>query len=133
MVELRDTHIQGWIRDLDELAKAFIDAVNALHKQGRGLDGSTNLDFFTGEGAWDIGVAALRPEEVAAAYEDPPTKGLEEPGNGENARRIADLAHTDLLIGSTVMTVDDGMESLLARVGSMGQESSLHVDTQMVT
>lgn len=132
MVELRDTHIQGWIRDLDELAKAFIDAVNALHRQGGGLDGSTDLDFFTGEGAWDIGVAALRPEQVAAAYDDPPTTGLEEPGNGENARRIADLAHTDLLIGSTEMTVDEAMESLLARVGSMGQESQVRVETQTV-
>src|SRR5690606_34526710 len=123
---------QGWIRDLDELAKAFIDAVNALHRQGRGLDGSTDLDFFAGEGAWDIRLAITEPRRIAAADSrsgddnDP----VPHPGNGNTAKKMAELAKEKL--DNLNMTADEAMESLLARVGSMGQESQVRVETQTV-
>lgn len=128
MVELRDTYIQNWINDLDELAVALIEDVNALHRDGVGLDGSTGLDFFTGDGAWNIGLTSLSPEQIGAAY-DPASPGIQ-PGNGENARRIADLATLDL--PSLSMTVDEAVEALLAKVGSRGQEAQVRVETQTV-
>ncbi|MCB1172268.1 MAG: flagellar hook-associated protein FlgK [Leptospiraceae bacterium] len=46
MLELRDTDITGRIDAIDGFALNVADIVNEVHKDGFGLDGSTNLDFF---------------------------------------------------------------------------------------
>ena len=60
------------LRDLaaraDAVIRGLASGVNAVHRRGCGLDGSTGLDFFAGSGAADLEVnPALAPEKVAAA------------------------------------------------------------------
>jgi len=52
----RDEYIGGILNSLDELASNLQEEFNAIHQQGFGLDGSTGLDFFSGEGAAGIRV-----------------------------------------------------------------------------
>ncbi len=132
MVELRDTHIQGWIQDLDDLAAALIASVNAVHTGGYDLYGQLGDDFFAGEGAWDIRLAITEPRRIAAAdsRSGDDNGPVPHPGNGNTAKKMAELAKEKL--DNLNMTADEAMESLLARVGSMGQESQVRVETQTV-
>lgn len=56
LLEMRDNAIPRVQGQLDELALGLRDRVNGLHRQGYGIDGSTNLDFFVGENAATFGV-----------------------------------------------------------------------------
>jgi flagellar hook-associated protein 1 FlgK len=47
LVELRDNTIQQEIRTLDSMTMNFIDLVNEVHRSAYGINGATNLDFFT--------------------------------------------------------------------------------------
>lgn len=47
LLDLRDTTARGLQRSFDQLAGTLANAVNQIHRQGFGLDGSTGLDFFT--------------------------------------------------------------------------------------
>ncbi|BAS28798.1 flagellar hook-associated protein FlgK [Limnochorda pilosa] len=129
MVELRDSRIVQWIKDLDALARDLITAVNNLHNDASNpntydLNDNAGGDFFSGASALDIGLALTTPEEIAAA------DALGEPGNGNVAAAIAALANVDL--PTLGMTPDESVEALLARVGSLGQEAQVRVDSQEV-
>ena len=47
-LETRDTLISGYMDSMDDLAQSIMNAVNSLHRDGYGLDGTTGLDFFSG-------------------------------------------------------------------------------------
>lgn len=46
ILDIRDTTIDDLREDLDEFALAFTERVNAVHRAGFGIDGSTRNDFF---------------------------------------------------------------------------------------
>lgn len=46
LLDLRDTTVEGLQRAFDQLAATLTNAVNHIHRQGYGLDGSTGQDFF---------------------------------------------------------------------------------------
>jgi flagellar hook-associated protein 1 FlgK len=46
LVELRDVLLQEKINQIDSFAMNLKDTVNSIHKDGFGLNGKTNLDFF---------------------------------------------------------------------------------------
>jgi flagellar hook-associated protein 1 FlgK len=46
LLDLRDTTVGGLQRTFDQLAATLTNAVNQIHRQGYGLDGSTGQDFF---------------------------------------------------------------------------------------
>ncbi|HKJ86443.1 MAG TPA: flagellar hook-associated protein FlgK, partial [Spirochaetia bacterium] len=47
ILELRDVDVRGEIQTLDNMAVNFVDLVNEVHREGYGLDGTTDNDFFT--------------------------------------------------------------------------------------
>ena len=136
LIDVRDTAIPGLSAKLDTFAQQLISQVNAIHKGGFGLDGTTNLDFFSGTGAADI---ALNPTLAAntdkiAASDTPGTVG-----NGKNALAIADLQHTaSAALGNTTFDQFYGnMVSVLgadvARSKGLAESSGLlnqHIEAQ---
>ena len=46
LLEFRDTTLKNLLDDINTIAATIVNEVNIIHKQGFGLDGSTNLDFF---------------------------------------------------------------------------------------
>ncbi len=72
---------------LNTLATTLRDAVNALHQDGFGLDGSTNLDFFVGTDAGDFAVNSVLDDVEKIGL----SSVLGEEGNSENANKIFEL------------------------------------------
>ncbi len=152
LFELRDNILlNGYIAELNRFAKALIEEVNALHKEGYGYnptadnDGDTfpeGVDFFgfaentlqTGKYAQDITLAKeILAEDglkyIAAGYLE--GAGDKIPGNGDNALRIAKLlqeGRVDLLKSS----IPDFFSSLIASLGVDSQESQRMVANQTV-
>lgn len=55
-IEARDGTVAGLRSSLNALASQLIQEVNAIHREGFGLTGTTGADFFNGTGAGDIKV-----------------------------------------------------------------------------
>lgn len=72
LLDMRDTTIPDLQADLDRLAATLTNAVNQVHRQGFGLDGSTGNDFFdplsvTAEpGVDNTGTATIGSEAITA-------------------------------------------------------------------
>lgn len=65
MIESLEEYVQGYQGDLDSWAQALIDGVNQIHQYGYGIDGTTNLDFFSGDSASTINVNFSNPDYLA--------------------------------------------------------------------
>ncbi len=46
LIDMRDKIIPDMVKQIDTLAAQMVESINTLHRQGFGLDGSTNLNFF---------------------------------------------------------------------------------------
>lgn len=100
--------VQGYMNDVETMAQEIVHHVNETHRQGYGLDGSTNLNFFTNYDALnaDTSCAASMqvliddPDQVAAAAAAPANPGDPPlPGDGDNADAIATLFTDQGIIG----------------------------------
>lgn len=124
----RDVHVSGLLTQLDDLAATLINAVNAYHQTGFGLDNATGLNFFTGTTAADIGVnATLQSSPESLATSDT----TNEPGNPNIARLIAGVQSELLMAGGTV-TIDDSYRAMVARLGVASQQAQTLVESQDV-
>ncbi len=113
LLQMRDVNLPAKLGQLDELAAALIEEVNALHRTGYGLDGTTGRDFFVGTGAHDVAVneeLAANPSLVAAA-------AVDAAGDGSLAQQIAELRQaTAASLGGR--TVDDFYAALVTQLGT---------------
>ncbi|MFO7707945.1 MAG: flagellar hook-associated protein FlgK [Desulfobacterales bacterium] len=123
-LQARDGKIAGYMSRLDELAAGLIAAVNALHRAGSGLDGATDVDFFSGSGAADMAVndAILADVNlIAAAVEGSP------PGDASNALRIAALQTAPEMDG---VSFDTAVNALVSLVGHDVREAKAYASHQ---
>lgn len=67
--ELRDKDILSRIYSLDEFSMNLADMINEIHKDGFGLDGSTNLNFFEYRSITDDANASFRPQDHYGDYD----------------------------------------------------------------
>jgi len=122
LIEIRDELIPSFQKDLDQLAEGLVTAINTLHRQGYGLDGSTGLDFFNPEGitAKDIslsGEITSDPSKIAASSDG-------NPGDNANALAIAELRDS-LQMRDGTQTFSEFYNSLVAVIGAKTQEAGL--------
>lgn len=102
------------ISEMDQLANAIKDAVNTIHRQGIGLNGSTGLDFFVGDGAGSISLS----DEVLASIENIAAAGAaDSPGDGSKAAEISALRSTALADLGNV-TAGDFYSALITQLGT---------------
>ncbi len=95
---------------LDSLAASLVNQVNDAHRGGAGLDGTTNLDFFTvtaGKEASTIAVNSVlesHPEQLAAAARPvPPASPVPPQSDAANAALLAGLKNkTDTTPGDVL-------------------------------
>lgn len=97
LVSLRDNELIRIKQDVDLLGKSVAERVNALHQAGTGLGGETGLDFFIiGTAPGDIRVNPdLQAHQLAAGESG-------EPGDVNNARKIAAVAEEPLLESAVI-------------------------------
>ena len=71
-MDVRDTTVRDLEASFDRLAATLANAVNGIHRQGYGLDGSTGLDFFgppaisTGAATANQGAAVINSSTITA-------------------------------------------------------------------
>jgi len=123
----RDKLIPAEQSRLDSIANTLITQVNALHRNGVGLDGSTGLDFFSGTGASDIAVNSVisgDTNKLAAAAD-----AASLPGDGSNALAIAQLA-TSKLMNSGTATINEYFQAGIAQLGQNAKQAGVMVENQ---
>lgn len=123
--------IADYKADLNATASTLITSVNQQHRAGFGLDGLTNRDFFSGTDAASIGVSsAIEGSVDAIAAATPPTAGNPvSPGNGDNARAIADIANAKV-VGS--FTLGQFYASNIGKIGADVQTANQQSSNQTI-
>lgn len=118
-------NLKTMMHHLDEMAAAFANAFNAVHREGFGLDESTGVNFFEPEpaGAADLIVneEILNHPEKIAASED----GMS--GNGDNASELASVFNDRDLEGAPLgenTSVNSFYQSLIGELGVAAQEAN---------
>jgi flagellar hook-associated protein 1 len=116
LLEVRDQEIPATMEDLDNFAVALASRINALHRTGYSLSGTTSQDFFASDvsGAANFCLAdaiVADPSLIAAGT----TAGA--PGDNSLALAIAGVQHEKILSGG-FSTADDFLRDSVLRVGS---------------
>ncbi|HMM48007.1 MAG TPA: flagellar hook-associated protein FlgK [Miltoncostaeaceae bacterium] len=106
----------GYLAQLDILAGAIANSVNAVHSAGFGTDGSTGNDFFAGTTASTIGVSAAVSASVNKIAASATATGL--PSNADNAVALAQLQFLVQPIGATPTNLDGFYQQFVTRLGT---------------
>ena len=131
----RDSLFADNLTSLNDFASALITNINAQHALGFGLNGSTDLDFFTdsgvaGQEAATIDLDALILADlnnIAAAGNDPTTPAGITGGPADNSNALAITAvQFALLMNAGQATMDDFYRGMMSTLGSQGD----HADKQ---
>lgn len=120
-LQVRDTLVNKFISNLDELAYNLATQVNTAHAAGFGLTGSTGLNFFTPpaamagySGLGGIAVNITNTNDIAAADANPLTGGT---GNNKNASTIASIYDKTLAFSSGNTTLEGFYNAIVGNVG----------------
>jgi flagellar hook-associated protein 1 len=118
-LQVRDEAIPRYLSELDNLVGALVTGVNTQHAAGYGLDGSTNVNFFTtGSTAANLTVDGEILNDVRKIAT---ASASDQPGDGSVALTIAGLKNQALMAGGA--TVGEAWSSLLGEVGSDTQSA----------
>lgn len=142
MFESRDVLVKGFWDKLNQFVIGVVEEVNAIHRTGFGLDGTTNRNFFvnakdlSGDNI-DLSTIAFNPElnnydNIAAG---------EEPDNYEDNRialKIAALRLNDYFTEDSYTTIaedrkynyDEFYRNIISDLGNIGQEAAVAADAQ---
>jgi flagellar hook-associated protein 1 FlgK len=131
LLEMRDEEVAFYMDALNEFASTLIEEFNQVHAAGYGLNGSHNLAFFSGTGAYDIGITEeiLNDLNNIAASIDV-GGGMGAPGNGDNAIRLARVISNDFLMNGGTTTLTDYYESLIVRLGITAEEAKTMLENK---
>ncbi|MGE5606255.1 MAG: FlgK family flagellar hook-associated protein, partial [Bacteroidota bacterium] len=134
LLEIRDQDLPEFLNHLDNFAKTLITEVNNRHRQGYGLDESTNIDFFSGTGAADIDLSdAIKDVEnglnrIAASSSIVDTEeGLE--GNNHVMKEIYKIFDERLLNNSTA-TMGEYIGAIVADLGEKTSAAKVKFEGQ---
>lgn len=128
------TDVSGYQTSLDTLASQTITQINNIHKGGAGLDGTTNLNFFTGTTAATMAVnpqLVANPQQVAAAALPPPGQPVP-PGDATNAIAMAALENQKISGTGTALdgsTLSSFYTAMVADSGAKGQAATTSADS----
>lgn len=117
LLDTRDITIVKYLDKLDDMAAALVTEVNAIHRLGTGLNGSTGLNFF------NESYKTAATIKIDAAIENNP--GLiaaslsGAPGDNANALSLYDLRNSTVMSFGTT-TISEFYNSM---VGSIGVEA----------
>jgi flagellar hook-associated protein 1 FlgK len=120
LTESRDKLIPKHIDDLDELARTVIQQVNALHVNGYGMSGTTNVAFFdpisTSAATMRLNIEiTLDPGKVVASSTNT--------GNNNIALAMSELRSARVMSNGTG-TISDFYDSLVSTAGLQAKEAT---------
>lgn len=112
-LKVNNVEVPKYLAYLNALAKALINSVNSIHRQGFSINGTTGLNFFTGSGAGDISVnkaIASNPNLIATS-----SKVYEE-ANNEVALKIASLKDEKIMANNS-LTLNEYVAQMVSQIG----------------
>jgi flagellar hook-associated protein 1 FlgK len=127
-IDVRDGALKSLSDDLDSLAATLITTVNAVHKDGYSLTGSSDADFFTGSDAATIGVNSALVDNPALIQASGASGAV---GDNQVALALAQLADApqDALGG---LTFGQSYAQGVARMGQTLASTNSQLSTQQV-
>lgn len=129
VLDTRDQSLPDMMSNLDTLAQGLIHNINALHRNGYGMDGTGGLEFFTGEDALTIAVDPLivkYPESIAAAGE--PNRI----GDISNALAIANLSTQPSMGTSNNVSINGFFRGVVTKLGMQIQQAQASGDSSRI-
>lgn len=122
LLEMRDVDLGYYIDALNSFTSTLITNFNQVHASGYGLEGSTNIPFFSGTNAATIEVSAQIMNSINAIAASvnvavPPELPHGAPGNGENALALTKLFNKDLLMENGTTTLMQNFNGIIAKLG----------------
>jgi len=106
---------------LDSIAANLRDVVNAAHRAGSGLDGSTGLDFFTGTDAASFALnPGLTADQIGAS-------AAGQLSDGNNALAVATAIRTSKAAGGSL--IGDQLNALGTRIGQAANDAARNATT----
>lgn len=141
LITSRDSWIDQKRQDLNQLVSYIASEVNKQHLTGQGLDGTSNIAFFSLPDGRPITSAtpindlctriSINPaldnlDNIAAS------SGADGAGNNENALAISQLRYKNFDIDGKSVTLDNYYRSLISDLGLEGQEAKTMANNQVV-
>ena len=134
LVDMRDEYIgNGFLHDVDELAKSIITETNTIHKTGYNLNGTTGISFFsdsTDNYAKNIDVndqIKNNANNIAA------TSSTLNPTDNDIALSIASLAYNDVTINGSQSTFTEYVSSMENNIGELTKNAKILSEYQQDT
>ena len=126
LLDVHNNKIPSYLAKLDALAIQLAQDVNAIHRNGQNLSGTTDIPFFEEpvSGAADFRVnAAIEQNAVLVASRLP----TENAGSGSVAQSISDLRFQKNMNGASM---DEYYHTMLADIGNKIYESDFMEESQ---
>lgn len=129
ILEMRDKELPYYMDKMNEFTSTLISKFNAIHQSGFGLDNSTNVSFFSGTDARDIGIDTnimINLNNIAASGNvagptETPT-GAE--GNGDNALALSRLLNSDLVMENGKASIVDFYDGIITKLGVEAEKAN---------
>jgi flagellar hook-associated protein 1 FlgK len=115
LTDLHNLRLPAHLSTLDGFARQLADALNAVHRSGYGLDGSTGLDLYRYDPAAPARTLTLAPEVAASPLARAASAGGQA-GDGEGALALARVM-TDPIFGG-----QGAAEFWASTLGTLGLE-----------
>lgn len=127
LLEIRDNDLPRMIDSLNEFASTFINEINAIHRQGYGIDEAQThgIDFFRGTSAQDIEIGAEIEEDINKIG----ASKTGAPGNGEIALEMAQLKQKEIFNNGTT-TLGDYLGAMVSQLGADSETSKAQAENQ---
>lgn len=120
---------------LNHFAKTFADKFNEVHREGKGLDGSTGLDFFTYDPNEPAGTMAIS-KEIYGDIRKFAAGSTENPEDSENLQKLIRLREDqnffDGTAGYAKGTPDDFIKSIMSSMAVDSMQAKRFHDTQVL-
>jgi len=116
-LQVRDKVLVDQLTGLNTFASGIINQVNAIHRTGFGLNNTTNLDFFSGSNASDIGINPLLDGASIAT-----SSGVNQAGNSDIALQIVGL-RTVKGMNTGTATLNEFYNSQITSLGVLTQHA----------
>jgi len=135
-LDMRDKYLgDGFVADLNDLAQTIVTEVNSRHREGYGLNGTTDILFFaeSASGNYAGGMALSMEVSTDARYIAAASSADDTSGN-DNALNIASLINEDVIIGGESTRLGAYISTMNNEIGNLtrnAQELEAHQESTM--
>lgn len=123
IMDSRDTMVQTYVNQLDEMARSFIREFNNIHQKGYGLNGSTGIKFFEGTDASNIRVSDAILDPINGTNNIAAALAPNQEADGGNAQRLSELMHKGMLSDDKV-SMNDYWGGIVTKLGIDSQRAT---------